>query len=378
MISSVVAKILPAGATPEAIKHFIESHQFPIVENNTVTFVFVGEAQQVELRHWIYGLPSSIPLARLERTNVWYRTVEFPLGSRIEYKFGVTRSGHNQWIHDPLNPNIAHDPFGGNSVVHSCGYRIPEWSYHNEQSRSGHLIDLEIPSRAFGDARKIRVYVPAKYRDYRRYRLVIVHDGDDYLRYSSLKNVLDNLIHRLEIPQLIVALTNPGNRLQEYADDPRHADHLVNEVLPTLETRFPLITDPAGRCLAGASFGGVASLATAWRYPGVFGSLLLQSGSFAFTDIGDHNRSPAFDPVVKFMNQFRRNPGDFTKRIFLSCGVYESLIYENRSMYAFLNQLGIDTKFSEAFDGHNWENWRDRLRDALSWLYPGPLWVTYM
>ena len=26
----------------------------------------------------------------------------------------------------------------------------------------------------------------------------------------------------------------------------------------------------------------------------------------------------------------------------------------------------------EARDGHNWENWRDRLRDALTWVYPVP------
>ena len=128
----------------------------------------------------------------------------------------------------------------------------------------------------------------------------------------------------------------------------------------------------------GASFGGVASLSTAWQYPGVFDSLLVQSGSFAFTDIGQHSRSPVFDPVVEFMNKFRKNPGIPIKRAFVSCGVYESLIYENRSLVPFLRSLGIKTKFEEAFDGHNWENWRDRLRTGLSWLFPGPLWETYM
>ena len=31
-----------------------------------------------------------------------------------------------------------------------------------------------------------------------------------------------------------------------------------------------------------------------------------------------------------------------------------------------------DVKYVEARDGHNWEDWRDRLRDGLSWLFPGP------
>ena len=37
----------------------------------------------------------------------------------------------------------------------------------------------------------------------------------------------------------------------------------------------------------GSSFGAIASLTTAVRYPQTYGSLLLQSGSFVFTDIGD-------------------------------------------------------------------------------------------
>ena len=50
----------------------------------------------------------------------------------------------------------------------------------------------------------------------------------------------------------------------------------------------------------GSSFGAIASLSTAVRYPEMYGSLLLQSGSFVFTDIGErHGGGPAFDPVVQ-------------------------------------------------------------------------------
>ena len=59
----------------------------------------------------------------------------------------------------------------------------------------------------------------------------------------------------------------------------------------------------------GASFGAVASFSTACRYPGFYGRLLLQSGSFAFTDIGDRNqRGPLFDPVVAFVNGSATSP----------------------------------------------------------------------
>ena len=128
----------------------------------------------------------------------------------------------------------------------------------------------------------------------------------------------------------------------------------------------------------GASFGGVASLSTAVRYPGFYGRLLLQSGSFAFSDIGHQNkRGPAFDPVVKFMNRFRENPMMVSEKAFISCGMHESLIYENRSLVPMLQATEMELRYVEARDGHNWENWRDRLREGLAWLYPGPLRMVY-
>ncbi len=147
--------------------------------------------------------------------------------------------------------------------------------------------------------------------------------------------------------------------------------------MPFVERGFPVARDAASRGLMGASLGGVASLATAWHHPRSFGRLLVQSGSFAFTDIGRTQRGPMFEPVVKFVNAFRANPGKPTQKIFVSCGMYESLIYENRSMVPLLQRTGMDVKFVESRDGHNWENWRDRLREGLSWLFPGPLWMIY-
>ena len=44
---------------PGAIDAFLKSRTFPIVEGTAVTFVFRGHADQVLLRHWIYGLPAS-------------------------------------------------------------------------------------------------------------------------------------------------------------------------------------------------------------------------------------------------------------------------------------------------------------------------------
>jgi len=366
-----------ANLDAAAVDAFVARHTFPLVEGRHVTFVYRGEVDAVHLRHWVYGLASEQAFKRIARTDLWYHTVDLPRRSRFEYKLDVVRHGRGEWIRDPLNPHLAHDPFGANSVCQGAGYVVPAWTQHDPDSREGQLIDVMLPKTPWGAPRPLTVYLPARYRLSRRYPLLVVHDGGDYLKYANLKFVLDNLIHRLEVAPLIVALTHPKDRLTEYPDDPKHAAFIVNHVLPYMEQAFPLYKAPAQRCLMGASFGGVASLSVAWRNPGVFGKLLLQSGSFAFTDIGEQKRGPAFDRVVKFVNAYRENPGKPADRVFLSCGTYESLIYENRSMVPFMQGTGIDVRYNEARDGHNWENWRDRLQAGLSWLYPGPLWMVY-
>ena len=105
--------------------------------------------------------------------------------------------------------------------------------------------------------------------------------------------------------------------------------------------------------------------------------MLVQSGSFVFSDIGDHDRGPVFDPVVDFVNSFREEPTRPADKVFISCGIFEALIYENRSIVPLLQSTGMEVRYVEARDGHNWDNWRDRLREGLSWLFPGPLWMVY-
>jgi enterochelin esterase family protein len=367
-----------AAGNHAAVDAFLAEHSVPIVEGTSVTFVWRGEADAVHLRHWVYGLPASQAFHRIPGTDLWYHILELPAGSRVEYKLEVVRGPMRQWIHDPLNPQLARDPFGANSVCQAAGYAVPAWTAEDPGVRAGQIEEIRIRSAALRRIVPVKVYYPARFRPQRRYPLLVVHDGSDYLNYAGLKTVLDNLIHRYEIPALVAAMIDPRDRMREYADHPSHAAFIAEDLVPRLEKRLPLEGTPAGRGLMGASLGAVASLAAAWRHPAVFGKLLLQSGSFAFTDIGfNHEKGPAFDPVVGFVNAFRDEPRVVAEKLFVSCGTYESLIYENRSLVPLLQSTGMDVRYVEARDGHNWENWRDRLREGLSWLFPGPLRMMY-
>ena len=361
----------------EQIAELIKNNRFPLVEPGHVTFVYQGQADEVNLRRWISGLSTAQAMQNLEGTDLWVLRMELPDESRFEYKFEVVRNGNSELVLDKLNDVTAQDPFGANSVCQGYGYSRPDWTLHDPQSRTGVLTGFQMYSKAFESQRDIQVYLPARYRQNRRYPLLVVHDGADYLQYAEFKTVLDNLIHRLEIPAMIVAMTQSPDRLVEYTGDSRHARFIGEELLEEMNAKFPLIDDNRARGLMGASLGGVASLHAARQYPNRFGQLLLQSGSFAFSDLGKHRKGPVFDPVVRFVNDYRKNPFMLAEKIYMSCGIYESLIYENRSLAPLLQAQGMQVKFEEARDAHNWENWRDRLRNGLSWLFPGPLWMVY-
>jgi len=366
-----------ASPTPERIDAFLADRSFPIVEGRRCTFVYRGQAKDVRLRHWIYGLPTANAFERVPNTDLWFHVMEVPEDSRVEYKLEIHRGRGARLIKDPLNPAIAHDPFGANSVLHSSGYQVADWAVEHADVPKGSLEDRLFHSDALDGKRRITIYKPARFRESRRYPLLVVHDGGDYLRFANLRAVLDNLIDRMEIPGLVAVLTHPENRIEQYRDQEEHSRYLTHELIPSLEGELPLIAAPRARALMGASLGAVASLSTAIRFPGFYGRLLLQSGSFAFSDIGQHDRGPIFDPIAVMVNNYRADPVAVSERLFLSCGMYESLIYENRSLVPLLETTGMDIRYVEARDGHNWEAWRDRLRAGLSFLFPGPMWWVY-
>jgi enterochelin esterase family protein len=360
-----------------AVTRFIETHRSPIVEGSSVTFLFHGDATDVRLRHFIMGFPSSQAFRRVDGTDLWFLTMEVPAESRIEYKLEVRRGRKRHLILDPLNPDTARDPFGKNSVCQGSGYERPDWTRPDPDARKGELETVGLHSEVFGADVDLRVYHPARLRTTRRYPLLIAFDGEDYENYCELSTVLDNLIHRYEIPPMLVALSQSPDRFADYTASADHARFVAEELMPALTAQLPAVDDPAERCLMGASLGAVASFWTAFKYPGTFGRLLLQSGSFRFNDTGYEEHHPALGSVVEFVNAYRAAPIHVADRVFVSCGRYESLIADNRALQPHLAKSGMRVNYVESRDGHNWENWRDRLRVGLSWLFPGPLGLVY-
>jgi enterochelin esterase-like enzyme len=372
-LRAAVAELSDRWHREAATATFFADHTVPLVEDNVATFAVLGEAGAVYLRHRINAWPDDLELTRIPGTDLWFLTIELEWGSRVEYQFEIRRDGQWWRFNDPYNPRLARSPVGDCSVCGGPGYAVPDWATFRAETDPGQLVDLQVHSSAQGRDNRITVYLPARFETSMPYPLLVVHDGGDYLDYASMKLVLDNLIHDKKLAKIIVGFTHPGERLTEYPDNPDHAQWITRELLPRLEREFPLLAAPSGRCLMGTSFGAVAALSTAVRFADVYGSLLLQSGSFLYSDpaVWHGEGVTVFDPVVRFIDRYRAAPVRAVDRAFISCGAYEDLVDANRAMLPVFRSTGMKINYVESRDGHSWESWRDQLGPGLCWLFPG-------
>jgi enterochelin esterase-like enzyme len=373
-----LTRLRSEGSTPEAIDQLLQEQRVPLVEGTTCTFLWRGEADWVGIEHRMAAVAMPLPLRQLKGTDLWYASVELPRGARIQYRILVRRGEHAESMNDPLNPRVVGDAVGSQSVLEADGYITPDWTYPDPSAVPGELVDLRLPSRALRREAHVTLYIPSRMRRDRRMPLLVVHDGGDFLNFSSMGTVLDNLMHRRLMADCVVAFTHPGDRLREYGAGAAHSRFLNTELVPHIEGSLHLRGDPRGRALMGASFGGVAALAAAVRAPRFYGALLLESPSLRFTEAADPATfGDMFEPVVRFVNSVRARPRKVADRIFLTFGAFEPLAVPDRAMVEVLRRMCDELRVVEALDGHNWINWRDRLLDGLGWLFPGDARLIY-
>jgi hypothetical protein len=123
----------------------------------------------------------------------------------------------------------------------------PDSLPRNGVPRGQILGPYQLPSTAFpGVEHTYHVYVPAQYNGSRDVSLMVFNDGSVYLKEDGLyraQNVLDNLIFRGDIPEMIGAFIDPGTvvstkasiRAEEYDTlSDRYSKVIVDELMPAL------------------------------------------------------------------------------------------------------------------------------------------------
>jgi hypothetical protein len=248
-----------------AVDRFLARHQVPIVEGDRCTFLWRGEADAVHLVQRIVGLPDRMPLRRIWAPTCGTWCWSCPrLAGQLPAR-GAPRRARR----DAATTRSTRRSPTARSARRRCASRTatpPRTGPSPTRRPPGELTEMRVPSRAL--RRDCRVSaVPAGPRSgARRYPLLVVHDGGDFLQYAAAKTVLDNLIHRLDVAEIVVAFVHrrTGWRVRRLA---AHARFLPRAACRSWRPSCRWSASRSGRCLLGSSFGAVAALSAAYRAP---------------------------------------------------------------------------------------------------------------
>ncbi|WP_182865413.1 alpha/beta hydrolase-fold protein [Rhodopirellula sp. JC639] len=326
----------------------------------------------------------------------------WPLGNRdmaaalqfagYHYKLVMTEGGHSAKWGGEVLPDALRWLWSDDSqpTVIPETQTKPEWQPHpdaiaNDSVPQGTVEQMEPwESDIFaGTVRDWAIYVPAQYKNEQPAALMVFQDGErmrDVKGRWRIPTVLDNLIARGEMPPTIAVFLNPGhdkskprrgkkssNRGFEYDSlGDRYTRFLLEEILPQVQQRYKISSDPAMRAIGGSSSGAICAFTVAWQRPDQFGKVYSNVGSF--TNLRGGNVYPALvrktepKPIRVYMSD---TSGDVDN-------AFGSWPWANQRMASALKYMGYDIRFDWAEGyAHNADFGSARFPDAMKWLWRG-------
>ncbi len=235
-----------------------------------------------------------------------------------------------------------------------------------------------------GTKRRYSVYVPAQYDGKQPAALMVFQDGHAYVNDDGQYRacvVMDNLIHRKEMPVTIGVFIDPGHKRDELPEkrdwqpypqnrsfeydtlSDQYVRFLAEEVLPEVAKSYKLTDDPQRRAICGASSGGICAFTAAWQRPDQFGNVISHIGSFTNIRHGD-----TYPGIIR-----KTEPKPI--RVYLQDGSNDldnehgNWPLANQQMYAALKFKGYDVKFDYGTGGHDGNHGGAMLPSALRWIW---------
>jgi len=222
------------------------------------------------------------------------------------------------------------------------------------------------------------VYVPAKPAPPEGYALMVFQDGQWAKNYSV--PCLDNMIDKGDLPPTVAVFIKPSEHSDGRSIRWRQYDVLSNEYvrfvldeyMPVVEKNVPgkITDDPARRCIAGLSSGGICAFTAAWERPDKFGLVLSWIGSYTNIASGDSKKDGGHN-YPALIRKTDKKP----IRVFLQDGKQDldnehgNWWIANLNMVASLKYKGYDYKWVPGNGFHSDAQGRATMPDAIRWLF---------
>jgi enterochelin esterase-like enzyme len=228
----------------------------------------------------------------------------------------------------------------------------------------GKIDTISYLSKTVGKNRRALIYTPPAYSKSKKYPvLYLLHgiggDEKEWLNGGHPQVILDNLYAENKIEPMIVVMPNgratkddsaKGNimapdKVQAFATFEKD---LLNDLIPFIEKKYPVLKDREHRAIAGLSMGGGQSLN--------FG--LGNLDQFAW--IGGFSSAPNTKPP----EQLLPNPEDARKKLkllWISCGDNDGLITFSQRTHDYLNANDVPHIYYIEPGVHDFKVWKNSL-----------------
>jgi enterochelin esterase-like enzyme len=233
----------------------------------------------------------------------------------------------------------------------------------------GQLEMIEYDSKNVGVKRRMQVYTPPGYTKDKRYPvLYLLHgiggDETEWQRFAQPGVLVENLLADGKAVPMIVVM--PNGRAQKndraegnvFASAPAFAAFerdLLDDVIPTIESRYSTFTDREHRALAGLSMGGGQSLN--------FGFAHLDK----FAWIGGFSSAPNMKKPEELLSD--ASAARDLKLVFLSCGNKDGLIDRSQNLHRHLNEKKIPHVWHVTDHGHDPPEWKQAVYHFLQKVF---------
>ncbi len=226
----------------------------------------------------------------------------------------------------------------------------------------GKLEMIEYDSKTVGTTRKMNVYTPPGYSADEKYPvLYLLHgiggDETEWQRFATPDVLFDKLIADEKTVPMIVVMPNgraqkndraEGNVFESAPAFAKFEQDLLQDVIPTIESRYSVQADREHRALAGLSMGGGQSLN--------FG--LAHLDTFAW--VGAFSAAPN----TKAPEELIPNAAEVKSKLkilWLSCGKRDGLIRISQRMQRYLKDHDVPHDWNVDDHGHDPTHWRNNL-----------------
>lgn len=255
--------------------------------------------------------------------------------------------------------------FSFSGLAQNLQKQAPEgFDRFNSTIQKGKIDTLFYDSKTVGVKRKTLVYTPPGFSESKKYPvLYLLHgiggDEKEWLVNGNPGIILDNLFSEGKVEPMIVVMPNGRAMKDDRATgnmfDPEKVEafstfekDLLTDLIPFIESKYPVISDRENRALAGLSMGGGQSLN--------FG--LGNLDTFAW--VGGFSSAPN----TKKPEELVPNPqltASKLKLLWISCGDQDNLMSFSQRTHDYLKEHDVPHIFYVEPGGHDFKVWKNDL-----------------